>query len=88
MNSKDMMRELTFNTPGKNFSRLHIEIFFLVFPENRDNLHEMSSPVFWENKVSIINLLSAELAERVVKIYQFSNEIYEVNSLIGQDKKV
>ena len=88
MNSKDNVRELTFNTPGKNFSRLHIEIFFLVFPENGDNLHEMSCPVFWEKKISIINLLSAELAKRVVKVNQFSNEIYEVNRLIRPDKKV
>ena len=42
---------------GKIFGRGHIEIFFLIFPENRfrhfmqivsngDNLHEMSNPVY------------------------------------------
>ena len=29
---------------------------------NGDNLHEMSSPVFWENKKNIVNLSSADLA--------------------------
>ena len=33
-----------------------------------DNLHEMSNPVFWENKKNIINLSSAENAQRVVKV--------------------
>ena len=43
---------LTPSTLGKIFSRWHIEIFFLFFPENKswhfmqDNLHEMSNPVF------------------------------------------
>ena len=32
------------------------------------NLHEMSKSVFWENKQSIINLMSAEFAKRVVKV--------------------
>ena len=52
---------LMLSTLGKIFSRLHIEIFFFFFPENRirhfmqivsngDNLHEKSNPVFWENK--------------------------------------
>ena len=36
---------------------------------NGDNLHEMSNPVCWEkNKKSIIDLLSAELAQGVVKV--------------------
>ena len=33
-----------------------------------NNLHEMSNPVFWENKKIIINLSSAELAQRVIRI--------------------
>ena len=33
-----------------------------------DNLHKMSNPVFWENKKSIINLSSADLVERMVKV--------------------
>ena len=46
---------------GKN-SNGHLEIFFLLFPENRiqhfmkgDNLHEMSNPIFSEKtkKISI-----------------------------------
>ena len=34
----------------------------------RDNLHEMSKPIFWENKKNIMSLLSAELDQRVVKL--------------------
>ena len=30
---------------------------------NGDDLHEMSNPVFWENKKSITNLLSDELGK-------------------------
>ena len=35
-----------------------------------DNLHEMSNPVFWKknNMKTIINLWSAEFAQRVVKV--------------------
>ena len=36
---------------------------------NGDNLHDKSSPVFWKKKGKyIINLSSAELAQRVVKV--------------------
>ena len=35
---------------------------------NGDNLHGMSDPVFCENSENITNLLSAELAKRVVKV--------------------
>ena len=35
---------------------------------NGDNLHEMSNPVFWENKKNITNMSSVELAQRVVKV--------------------
>ena len=53
---------------GKNFSRQHFEIFFLVFPESRllhlmqlvslgDTLHGMSKPVFQE-KNSVCCLLN------------------------------
>ena len=38
----------------------------------RDNLHEMSKPIFWENKKNI-NLSSAELAQRVVEVKMFSS---------------
>ena len=67
------------STLGKIFSRWHIEIFFLFFPEtgfdmsckivfNGDNLHEMSNPVFWKN---VINLLSDELVQEVVMVKQW-----------------
>ena len=35
---------------------------------NGDNLHEMSNPVSGKNKKNIINLSSAEYAQRVVKV--------------------
>ena len=44
---------------------------------NGDNLHEMSNPVFWGK--NIINLLSAEFAQRVVKVNTIGNN---ENSLI------
>ena len=60
---------LTLSTLGKICSRRHTEILFLLFPENKiwhfiqifsneDNLHEISNPVFWENKKNtcIVNL--------------------------------
>ena len=33
-----------------------------------NNLHEMSNPVFWENKKTITDLSSAELVQRVVQV--------------------
>ena len=33
-----------------------------------DNLHEMSNPVFWENKENVIDLPSAELAHNIGQI--------------------
>ena len=69
---------LTLSTPGKIFSRRHVEIFLIFFPEtmfwhfmqivsisNGDNLPEMPNLVFWKN---IINLSSADFAQRVVKV--------------------
>ena len=55
---------------------LHVLIFLrklaLTFHAScllRDNLHEMSKPIFWEtNKKNIKNLSSAEIAPRVLKI--------------------
>ena len=56
---------------------------------NRDNLHKMSDPVFLKKKKikkkNIINVLSAELAQRVVKYYasykyifpKIWNEVFE-----------
>ena len=62
-----------------NCSRRHFEIFFWfsqntgfdfyweVPPSSGDNLHEMSNPIFWENKKNI-NLLSAEFAHKDVTV--------------------
>ena len=35
---------------------------------NEDNLHEMSNPVFWENKKNVMNMSSAESLLRVLCI--------------------
>ena len=41
-----------------------------------ENLHEMSNPVLWKNKKSIINLSSAENAQKVVKVNIYLFVIY------------
>ena len=75
----DRCWRLTLSTLGKIFSRWHIEIFFLIFLENRvlqfmqivskgDTLREMPYPFFWEKKKNIINLSSAELAQKMIKV--------------------
>ena len=69
---------LTHSTLDNFFSRQQFEIFFFFFTGNRilighfmqivsngDNWHGISNPVFWEN---IINLSTAELAQKMVKI--------------------
>ena len=61
-----LIERLMLNTLSKNFSRPHFEIFVLFFPENqfwhfmqtvstRDN-----SCFLGENKINVLNLLSAE----------------------------
>ena len=64
---------------GNNFGRQHRQIFFLFFPGSKaftcpanciiissgDNLHGISKIIFWEK--NIINLSSAEFAQRVVR---------------------
>ena len=66
------LQTITLSTLGKIFSRRHFEIFFSFFQENRicilcklSPLHEMSNPIFFVIK-KIINLSSAEFAQRVV----------------------
>ena len=68
------------STLGKIFSRQYIEIFFLFFPEKFLIFHAnclqwrqfawnvKSCFLFSGNKKNIMNLSSAELAERVVKV--------------------
>ena len=48
---------------------------------NRDNLHEMSKPVVWWKKKYIINLSSAELAQRAVKDKQSNRELSKLWAL-------
>ena len=70
---------LTLSTQGKIFSRWHFEIFFFFFPEKQDLIFHANCPLeticmkcqilfHGKNKKYIINLLSAELAQRVVKV--------------------
>ena len=43
---------------------------FMEIVSIADNLHRMSEPVFWENiKKCVINLLSAELAQWVIRVH-------------------
>ena len=61
---------------GKIFSKQHFDVFCLFFLEKSirhfmpigDKLHEMSNSIFFEKKKSIINLLSAEFAHRVLSV--------------------
>ena len=39
----------------------------------RDNLHEVSDPIFWINKKNITNLLSADSAHSMVSVYHYSS---------------
>ena len=41
---------------------------FHLIVYNGHNLHEMPNPVFWKNKKYIINLSSADFAQRVEKV--------------------
>ena len=66
---------LMFSMLRKN-SRTHSFEILSYFSQKKDltfhagdNLHEMSDPIFWEKKKSIINLLSAKLAQSMVKVY-------------------
>ena len=47
---------------------------------NGDNLHEMSNPVFWEKNTKNINLLSAEFAQRGVKVNQAIFQFEEIQN--------
>ena len=49
-----------------------------------DNLHEISNPVFWENKKNTVNLSSAEIAKRVVKVNEWFSMTNSIsNRFIG-----
>ena len=70
---------LMLSTLDKFFCRQHFEIFFLIFSEKQDLTFNANclqwrqfacnvKPVSRKNKKTITNLLSAELAQRVVKV--------------------
>ena len=45
----------------------------------------MSSPVFWEKRENVINFVSVEFAQRVVKvnIYEMPNSFFLMKSISG-----
>ena len=47
---------------------MKFQILFWNFMQIVSNWHEISNPVFWEKLENIINLSSADLAQRVVKV--------------------
>ena len=47
-----------FIVPKKQVLTLHIDV------SNWNNFYEMLNPVFWEKQENVINLSSAELAQR------------------------
>ena len=49
---------------------------FMQIVSNGDNLHEMLYPVFWKNKKNIMNLLSAEYAQRAA---EYAQRVVKVN---------
>ena len=57
----------------------YLNIFLTFFPPKiglgTSNLHEMPKPIFWikKNEQNIINLLSAELAQRVVDVSSYTD---------------
>ena len=66
------------STLGKKFSRRHFEIFFLFFQKIGFGISYKLSPLetvclkcqslfTWKNKKNVINLLSADFAQGVVK---------------------
>ena len=64
---------LTLSVLRKKSADDSLNSFSYYFPENGirnftrivgDNLHEMTNPIFGENKKDIINLSSAEIAQR------------------------
>ena len=56
--------------PGKNF-RGSFQIFFPISKiwnfMQIVNVHEIWNPIFWENKKNIINLLSAEFSNIMIR---------------------
>ena len=71
---------VTLSVLGKLFSRRQLEsVFIFIFKKTGirrfmlifsigDNLHEMSNPVFRGKSEYIINLSSAEIIQRVIKV--------------------
>ena len=58
-----------------------LNYFFLFFSENRiRHFMQMSNPVFWEKiRKNIINLSSAENAQRVIKVNP-QNPFHDINT--------
>ena len=52
----------------------------------RDNTHEISNPVLWENKENIINVSSAELAQSVVTVITTRSHSVDCLACNGQEQ--
>ena len=67
-NMKQKNKSLTLSMQVKNSSRWHFETNFLFFfPEKGltfHNLHEMSNPIFWENKKNNLQ----KIVQRVIRV--------------------
>ena len=87
-----VISKLMLSLLGNNFSRQHIEIIFLFFPESRiwhymqsvSNLLEMSNHIFWKNKKNIISLLSAEFVNRLLSVNDYYWKICHKYMIIWQ----
>ena len=74
------MSELTFSHAAAQgillfspFSSLYVFFFFFFFTRNGDNLHEMSNPVFWENKKTISICHPLKILTRVLSVKKGQN---------------
>ena len=71
---------------GKNFSKWHFEIFFLLRKKGKQvvslNLHESSNPIFSGKK---FNLLTAEFVQRLLKGNKC--KVYKIVTIIITSKK-
>ena len=84
---------LTFTTLWAFSADDKLMIFFLFFPENRiwhfmqivslgDNLHEMSNPVFWENKKNLPKCCLLKILPRVLSVnfYHSMGKIHQMTN--------
>ena len=56
---------------------------FMQIVSKADNLHEMSNPVFWENKKNV-NFSYAEFSHKEVKLLKMVSDIFFYDFVAGE----